>query len=138
MLGMFAEFETNLRRERQLEGIANAKAADVYKGRPTSKDVAQVRELKGEVLPWHLRDREGPQDRPCVRLSCIRVDPVAGHTYSAPCARCSHLLGRTSALTTPATVASLPRTTFRQRHSQVWCCSLEFGGIWASLQFLER
>ena len=27
MLGMFAEFETNLRRERQLEGIAKAKAA---------------------------------------------------------------------------------------------------------------
>jgi hypothetical protein len=33
MLGVFAEFETNLRRERQLEGIAKAKAAGVYKGR---------------------------------------------------------------------------------------------------------
>jgi DNA invertase Pin-like site-specific DNA recombinase len=32
MLGVFAEFETNLRRERQLEGIAKAKAAEVYKG----------------------------------------------------------------------------------------------------------
>jgi DNA invertase Pin-like site-specific DNA recombinase len=31
---VFAEFETNLRRERQLEGIAKAKAAGVYKGRP--------------------------------------------------------------------------------------------------------
>jgi DNA invertase Pin-like site-specific DNA recombinase len=31
MLGVFAEFETNLRRERQLEGIAKAKAAGVYK-----------------------------------------------------------------------------------------------------------
>jgi len=29
MLGVFAEFETNLRRERQLEGIAKAKAAGV-------------------------------------------------------------------------------------------------------------
>jgi hypothetical protein len=29
-LGVFAEFETNLRRERQLEGIAKAKAAGVY------------------------------------------------------------------------------------------------------------
>jgi DNA invertase Pin-like site-specific DNA recombinase len=36
MLGVFAEFETNLRRERQLEGIAKAKAAGVYKGRPPS------------------------------------------------------------------------------------------------------
>jgi DNA invertase Pin-like site-specific DNA recombinase len=34
MLGVFAEFETNLRRERRLEGIA--KAAGVYKGRPAS------------------------------------------------------------------------------------------------------
>jgi DNA invertase Pin-like site-specific DNA recombinase len=29
MLGVFAEFETNLRRERQLEGIAKAKAAGI-------------------------------------------------------------------------------------------------------------
>ena len=34
MLAIFAEFETNLRRERQLEGIAKAKAAGVYRGRP--------------------------------------------------------------------------------------------------------
>jgi DNA invertase Pin-like site-specific DNA recombinase len=34
MLGGFAEFETNLRREGQLEGIAKAKAAGVHKGRP--------------------------------------------------------------------------------------------------------
>ncbi len=32
MLGVFAEFETNLRRERQAEGIAKAKANGVYKG----------------------------------------------------------------------------------------------------------
>src|ERR1700755_506666 len=36
MLGVFAEFETSLRRERQLEGIAKAKVAGVYKGRPAS------------------------------------------------------------------------------------------------------
>jgi DNA invertase Pin-like site-specific DNA recombinase len=46
MLGVFAEFETNLRRERQFEGIAKAKAAGVYKGRPASIDAARVRELK--------------------------------------------------------------------------------------------
>ncbi len=33
MLGVFAEFETNLRRERQMAGIAKAKAAGKYKGR---------------------------------------------------------------------------------------------------------
>lgn len=47
MLGVFAEFETNLRRERQLEGIAKAKAAGVYagKGRPASVSPEKVREL---------------------------------------------------------------------------------------------
>ena len=45
MLGVFAEFETNLRKERQLEGIAKAKAAGVYKGRPVSIDAAQVRQM---------------------------------------------------------------------------------------------
>jgi DNA invertase Pin-like site-specific DNA recombinase len=46
MLGVFAEFETNLRRERQLEGIARAKKAGVYKGRPPSIDPTAVRRLK--------------------------------------------------------------------------------------------
>jgi DNA invertase Pin-like site-specific DNA recombinase len=46
MLGVFAEFETNLRRERQLEGIARAKAEGVYKGRPASIDAAKVRAMK--------------------------------------------------------------------------------------------
>jgi DNA invertase Pin-like site-specific DNA recombinase len=50
MLGVFAEFETNLRRERQLEGIAKAKAAGVYKGRPASIDATQVRELKAKGM----------------------------------------------------------------------------------------
>jgi hypothetical protein len=47
---VFAEFETNLRRERQLEGIAKAKAEGVYKGRPASIDVAQVRAMKARGL----------------------------------------------------------------------------------------
>jgi DNA invertase Pin-like site-specific DNA recombinase len=50
MLGVFAEFETNLRRERQLEGIAKAKAAGIYKGRPASIDSVRVRELKAQGL----------------------------------------------------------------------------------------
>lgn len=50
MLGVFAEFETNLRRERQLEGIAKAKALGVYKGRKPSVDVAKVRELQATGL----------------------------------------------------------------------------------------
>jgi len=46
MLGVFAEFETNLRRERQLEGIAKAKAEGVYKGRKPSIDVSKVKALR--------------------------------------------------------------------------------------------
>lgn len=48
MLGVFAEFETNLRRERQMEGIAKAKACGVYKGRKASFNVEEVRRLIAE------------------------------------------------------------------------------------------
>jgi DNA invertase Pin-like site-specific DNA recombinase len=47
---VFAEFETNLRRERQLEGIAKAKAAGVYKGRPPSIEASRVREMKAQGM----------------------------------------------------------------------------------------
>jgi DNA invertase Pin-like site-specific DNA recombinase len=50
MLGVFAEFETNLRRERQLEGIAAAKQRGVYKGRPATIDAKQVIKLKAQGL----------------------------------------------------------------------------------------
>lgn len=50
MLGVFAEFETNLRKERQMEGIEKAKAAGKYKGRKPSIDPAKVRELKDQGL----------------------------------------------------------------------------------------
>lgn len=46
MLGVFAEFETNLRKERQLEGIAQAKTKGVYKGRKPSIDRAKILELR--------------------------------------------------------------------------------------------
>ncbi len=48
MLGVFAEFEANLRRGRQLEGIAAAKAKGVCKGRKPVIDAAEVRRLREE------------------------------------------------------------------------------------------
>jgi DNA invertase Pin-like site-specific DNA recombinase len=48
MLGVFAEFETNLRRERQMEGILAAKARGVYRGRKPSIDPAEVHRLHAE------------------------------------------------------------------------------------------
>jgi DNA invertase Pin-like site-specific DNA recombinase len=50
MLGVFAEFETNLRKERQLEGIADAKARGVYQGRKASIDAEQVKAMKAQGL----------------------------------------------------------------------------------------
>ena len=60
MLGVFAEFETNLRRERQLEGIAAAKAKGVYKGRPKRIKAAEIRRLLDEgVGPTQVAKRLG-------------------------------------------------------------------------------
>jgi len=50
MLGVFAQFETAIRRERQMEGIAKAKAAGIYKGRKPSVDVEAVRALRQQGL----------------------------------------------------------------------------------------
>jgi DNA invertase Pin-like site-specific DNA recombinase len=73
MLGVFAEFETNLRKERQLEGISKAKEAGVYKGRKPSVDVAQVRALRAEgVGPAAIAKRLG-----VARASVYRALKVA-------------------------------------------------------------
>lgn len=53
MLGVFAEFETNLRRERQLEGIAAAKVRGVYQGRKPSLD-------SSEICRLHTEEKLGP------------------------------------------------------------------------------
>lgn len=50
MLAAFAEFESDLRRERQREGIDKAKAAGVYRGRKKSIDEAQVLSLLDEGM----------------------------------------------------------------------------------------
>lgn len=55
MLGVFAEFETNLRRERQAEGIAAAKARGVYKGGKPRIDPEAVRKLAADgIRPAHI------------------------------------------------------------------------------------
>jgi DNA invertase Pin-like site-specific DNA recombinase len=50
MLGAIAEFENDLRRERQAEGIAKAKAAGVYTGRKATIDRKAIATLKAEGL----------------------------------------------------------------------------------------
>ena len=46
MLGVFSEFETNLRKERQMEGVRKAKERGVYKGRGRTIDASKIYELK--------------------------------------------------------------------------------------------
>lgn len=46
VLGAVAEFENDIRRERQRDGIERAKKRGVYKGRKRSIDVDRVHELK--------------------------------------------------------------------------------------------
>lgn len=50
ILGAVAAFETDIRKERQLEGIAKAKAAGVYKGRVPTIDGGKIRELDAQGL----------------------------------------------------------------------------------------
>ena len=44
ILGVFAEFETNLRRERQADGIEAARQRGVYRGRPPRIDMKAIRQ----------------------------------------------------------------------------------------------
>ena len=50
MLGVFAELETNLRKERQLLGIQRAKQQNKYKGGKSRIDVEKIKELKSKGL----------------------------------------------------------------------------------------
>ena len=50
ILGAVAAFETDLRKERQAEGIAKAKAAGVYKGRKPSIDPTRIHDLHSQGL----------------------------------------------------------------------------------------
>ncbi len=72
MLGVFAEFETNLRKERQMEGIARAKTDGNYagKGRPASVDAVRVREMRAQGFRPH-GNRQSARHWPGERLSGV-------------------------------------------------------------------
>jgi DNA invertase Pin-like site-specific DNA recombinase len=48
VLGMVAEMELGFIKERQLTGIAKAKAAGVYKGTPVKLDWQRIKSMKAE------------------------------------------------------------------------------------------
>lgn len=69
MLGVFAEFETNLRRERQMEGIAKAKAEGRYNGRPAKIDKEKVKALADKGMSHaQIAEKLG-----CSRPSIYRI-----------------------------------------------------------------
>ena len=55
ILAGVATWEREIMLERQREGIAKAKAAGKYKGRPISIDAAQIRQLRAELGPQRSR-----------------------------------------------------------------------------------
>jgi len=60
MLAAFAEFETDLRRERQREGIEKARKRGVYKGRPATLSRDDVAALKAQGIgPTEIAKRLG-------------------------------------------------------------------------------
>ena len=60
MLGVFAEFETNLRRERQAEGIKAAKRKGVYRGRPPKIDMTAIQaKLDAGLSPTEIAREMG-------------------------------------------------------------------------------
>ncbi len=70
MLGAIAEFESDLRRERQMEGIAKAKAEGRYKGRPPSVDADGIKAaLAAGHKPAQIAKRFGVARSTVYRIS---------------------------------------------------------------------
>ncbi|WP_267381408.1 MULTISPECIES: recombinase family protein [unclassified Sphingomonas] len=85
MLGVFAEFETNLRKERQAEGIVAAKARGVYKGGKARINPDTVRRmLEDGVKPAHVARQLGISRGTVYRHMPLaapgRADPIAANT----------------------------------------------------------
>ena len=62
ILAGVATWEREIMLERQREGIAKAKAAGKYKGRPVSIDAVQIRRLRAELGPAAIAKRLGIAD----------------------------------------------------------------------------
>ena len=73
MLGVFAELETNLRKERQMEGIAKAKEKGVYTGGKAKIDGEQIKKLKEEGMGATAIARQLKIDRTSVYRLLKRV-----------------------------------------------------------------
>ncbi|WP_019092480.1 helix-turn-helix domain-containing protein [Komagataeibacter europaeus] len=81
MVGISAEFETALRKERQMEGIAAAKERGVYKGRRPSIDRDQIHAMNAEgISPTEIARQLG-----IGRTSVYRNRPLKAAIDHAAC-----------------------------------------------------
>jgi DNA invertase Pin-like site-specific DNA recombinase len=80
MLAVFAQFETDVRRERQAEGIAKAKKAGVYTGSSPRIDRAKVRDMSEKGLGPAAMARSLDVSR----MSVYRILREIGMIRSAP------------------------------------------------------
>ena len=68
MLGVFAEFETNLRQERQAEGIKAATRKGVYRGRPPKIDIVAIQaRLDAGISPTEVTREMGGRAEPSIK-----------------------------------------------------------------------
>jgi hypothetical protein len=122
MLGVFAEFETNLRRERQLEGIAKAKAAGAYNGRSASIDATRVREMRSQGMGL------APSPRRSVfagraAIGCWRRINGRLGVIQSPSRRCRHSAGkRLVMLAAPVSFAFAATATERSTYGLASRC----------------
>jgi len=107
LLGVFAEFETNLRRERQLEGIAQAKAKGVYKGRRPTIDREKVLELENAGLgPSAIADKLNIGRASVYRLRGTKTaQPSRRHNQEPHRPNGKYVIGPEGS---PLTIADLP------------------------------
>jgi len=79
ILASFAEFETDIRKERQADGIAKAKSKGVYKGRKQSISAASIAELRDAGLgPTAIAKRLGIGRASVYRLEAEDASKTSG------------------------------------------------------------
>jgi DNA invertase Pin-like site-specific DNA recombinase len=74
ILASFAEFETDIRKERQRDGIAKAKEAGKYRGRPPTISAELITSLRAEGMgASKIAKRLGIGRASVYRVGLIRV-----------------------------------------------------------------